>query len=64
MAEYELAIRAQPDYPRAHFNLGVALGKSGQPDAAMRELEEALRLKPDFAEAQTNLALIRASKNR
>ncbi len=40
----------------AHNDLGVALGKKGRADEAIRQYQEALRLKPDYAEVHYNLA--------
>jgi Flp pilus assembly protein TadD len=39
----------------AHYNLGVALAQTGQPQEAMEHFQEALRLKPDDALAHNNL---------
>jgi tetratricopeptide (TPR) repeat protein len=51
VVEYRAAVRAQPDYPESHFNLGSALAHSGDPDRlteAIAEYQAALRLKPDY----------------
>jgi tetratricopeptide (TPR) repeat protein len=58
IAEYQAAIRIEPTYPEAHFNLGSALAHSGMADrlpAAIAEYRTALRLKPDYAEVYNNL---------
>ena len=39
----------------AHFNLGIALLKTGAAADATDAFREALRLRPDFAEAEFNL---------
>jgi tetratricopeptide (TPR) repeat protein len=45
IAEYRAALRLQPDYADAHYNLGVALAQQpGQRAAALAELETAMRL--------------------
>jgi len=62
--EFTEAVRLQPDYARAHFNLGGALTRSGQLDAAIEEFQNALRIMPDYAAAQTNLAMVREMKKR
>jgi protein O-mannosyl-transferase len=57
--EYREAIRVQPAYPEAHFNLGSALAHSGieeQQPEAIQEYETALRIRPDYVEAHYNLA--------
>jgi tetratricopeptide (TPR) repeat protein len=45
----------QPDSADAHFNLGLAREKLGQPDAAAAEYREAIRLNPGKAEAYLHL---------
>ena len=63
---YEEAIRLQPGYGDAHYNLGVALGKLGRPAEAMRQFAEAVRLTPDSVEARNNLgdSLMREGRTR
>ena len=43
------AIRLDPDYAAAHYNLGVAHGELGQYDEATEALKEAARLDPEAA---------------
>jgi tetratricopeptide (TPR) repeat protein len=40
-AEFEAALRLQPDYVPAHYNLGVSLLRSGHPEQAVVHLEKA-----------------------
>ena len=56
IAEYQAAVKADPDFMEAHYNLGNALLKvpDGLP-GAIEAFEAALRLKPDFPEAHTHL---------
>jgi tetratricopeptide (TPR) repeat protein len=64
VTQYREAIRIQPDYPEAHFNLGSALAHSGleeQRPEALAEYQAALRLKPDYVEAHYNLANLLSS---
>ena len=55
-AQYEEALRINPDYAEAHTNLGNVLARRpGRLSDAVAQYEEALRLKPDFAEAHYDL---------
>jgi Flp pilus assembly protein TadD len=40
-AEFEAALRLQPDYVPAHYNLGVSLLQSGHPEEAVAHLQKA-----------------------
>jgi tetratricopeptide (TPR) repeat protein len=53
------AVAADPDNPVYRFRLAQALARSGQPDAARRELEAALKLKADFPEADEARRLLK-----
>ena len=61
---YREAVRIEPDYPEAHFNLASARAHSGS-EARRAEAEAgyrtALRLKPDYVEAHYNLANLLAA---
>ncbi len=64
MAQYEQALRLNPDYAEAHNNLGSVLKDQRKLPEAMAHHEQAIRLKPDYAEAHNNLgvALIQAGR--
>jgi tetratricopeptide (TPR) repeat protein len=51
------AVREQPDYFDAHFNLGVALQELKQLAEACACYEQVVRLRPDHASAWNNLGL-------
>jgi len=48
---------SEPDDAAAHYNLGVALGKKGDPDGAIAEYRGALHLNPNLAEAYDGLGV-------
>ncbi len=47
-----------PNNPRAHYNLGVVLGQTGDLPAAKQQYEQAVRLWPDYVEAHDNLGSV------
>jgi thioredoxin-like negative regulator of GroEL len=49
IAQYDDALRLQPDYAHAHVNLGSTLAKTGRLPEAIAHYEAALRLEPDLA---------------
>ena len=56
-AEYEAALRIDPDLAEAHYDLGLALSGMGRPAEALSHFEAALKIRPDYAEAHNNLAV-------
>jgi tetratricopeptide (TPR) repeat protein len=48
-------LRAAPNNPQAHTNLGVALAEQGKLDEAIWHYTEALRIEPNFLQAHINL---------
>ena len=53
-ADYDEAIRLQPDYPEAYYNRGNAKSKLGRLEDAIADYDEATRRRPDFPEAYKN----------
>jgi protein O-mannosyl-transferase len=49
------ALRLSPNYAKAHFNLGLVLGRMGD-ERAISHLAEAVRIDPSQADARTALA--------
>ena len=54
IADYDIAIRLNPDDADAYYNRGVAKGKLGQHFAAIADYDIAIRLNPDYADAYNN----------
>jgi tetratricopeptide (TPR) repeat protein len=56
IAEYQAALRSEPDRPAVHYNLANALAQTpGRLPEAIAEYQAALRSDPDFVEAHVNL---------
>jgi tetratricopeptide (TPR) repeat protein len=47
----------KPDYPEAHYNLGIVLKKQGDLRAAITSYKNALQLEPNYAEAHYSLGI-------
>lgn len=63
-AEFEEAIRLEPDLVEAHYNLGLVYADQGEFDAAIAEHERAIELAPDLAEAHNGLGNAYYNLNR
>ncbi len=55
VASYREALRIEPDYAKAHYNLGNVLQEQGRLDDAVACYREALRIEPALADAHNNL---------
>lgn len=51
IADYDAALRINPDYAKAYDNRGIAYYIKGEYDRAIADFDAALRLDPDFADA-------------
>lgn len=60
LEEYEVSLRARPDDPLSHYNLGNAYQDRGDPPAALAEFQIALRLDPALVPALVNLSMVHA----
>lgn len=58
---YRVAIKADPELAKAHYNLGVALGKSRHFDEAANRFREALRIEPGNVEYSRALSITMAA---
>jgi tetratricopeptide (TPR) repeat protein len=59
IANWEHALRIKPDYAEVHFDLAVALEKSGRIQDAVEHYELALKFQPDLVEARQQLMRLR-----
>jgi tetratricopeptide (TPR) repeat protein len=55
---YREAVKADPDFAEAWYNLADVLDESGRSTEAIAALEAALEADPDYADAVFNLALL------
>jgi len=51
-----MAIKINPDFAEAHYNLGAALQREGKNSEAISHYKMAIKINPDLAEAYTNLS--------
>jgi tetratricopeptide (TPR) repeat protein len=62
IAHYEQALRIDPDYVQAHYNLGLALERLGRTPEAIEHYQQVLKLRPDFTPARNALSRLQADK--
>ncbi|HWW00180.1 MAG TPA: tetratricopeptide repeat protein [Candidatus Acidoferrum sp.] len=55
---YRQALKLDPSFPDAHFQLANALFKQGAGEEAIREYQEALRCRPVWARAHNNFGFV------
>ena len=61
---YEKAVYINPDYAKAHYNLGGAFQEIDQLDNSVMSYENALALEPENAEAHNNLGNVLKELNK
>jgi tetratricopeptide (TPR) repeat protein len=64
MAEYEAAVRLNPEHAMARFSLGTHLFRRGRYDEAIAQYRAVLRLIPDSYDARFNLGMTLARAGR
>jgi tetratricopeptide (TPR) repeat protein len=57
IAEFDVAVRLNPNLADAHYNLGIALMRLDQLTEAMEQWEQTIRIQPDYVEAHYNLGV-------
>jgi Flp pilus assembly protein TadD len=57
------AVKLNPDYWQAHFNVGTSCLQEGRLSEARAEFDIVLRLQPDFRPAKSALAAIEARQS-
>ena len=56
VGQFRRALELEPEYVKAHTNLGIALGRLGEIDGALRHYDAAIHLEPAHANALYNRA--------
>lgn len=64
LACYRRALRINPDFADAHYNLGNELNALGRKDEAVAAYERALKINPQDADALNNLGVVLAALGR
>jgi len=62
--KYEQAVAIKPGDEDLHYNLAIALAKSGKTEEAKKHYEEALQIFPDYGEARNNLGNLLMKENK
>ena len=62
IADYNEAIRLDPNNADAYYNRGIAWGRKGNLDNAIADYNEVIRLNPNFADAYYNRGIIKLKK--
>jgi tetratricopeptide (TPR) repeat protein len=61
VGSFAAAVKARPDVPKYHFNLGLAYARLQHYDEASHQFEEVLRLDPSDVEASRHLSLVNSA---
>jgi tetratricopeptide (TPR) repeat protein len=60
LRQFETAVRVDPTFADAHYNLATVLARAGSIDEAVAQCQTALSLNPDFAAARDALKKLQA----
>ena len=52
---YKQALKIEPEYADAYYNMGIALDKKGNASAAIDSYRQAININPDYAAAYNNM---------
>ena len=58
MAHFQKAIKIQPNFENAHYNIGVAFDKLHEFQKAIACYEKAIQINPNYVAAYNNLGII------
>lgn len=58
ISDFKLAIKEEPTFAEAFFNIGYCYDELGQLQEAVAAFNKAIQLKPDFVEAHYNLGIV------
>src|SRR5439155_5172212 len=61
---FEAAIRANPQFAEARYNLGLAYAAQNRAADAIAQFKEVVRVQPDFTDAHLNLGVALAKERR
>jgi tetratricopeptide (TPR) repeat protein len=64
LVHFQQAVKINPDYWEAHFNVATSCLQQGRLSDAQSEFETVLRLRPDFPPAKAALDEIHAQESR
>ena len=62
IAEFQYALKADPEYSQAYYNLGIVSDDKGLYEQAIKEYKKALQINPAYEEALVNLGIIYSNK--
>ncbi|MEN6312121.1 MAG: tetratricopeptide repeat protein, partial [Acidobacteriota bacterium] len=61
---YEKFVSLSPDDADGHYNLGLCLTGTGEPEPALAQFQKTVELKPDYAEAYYEIGTLMIGQNK